>query len=670
MILNIKKMILEGNTYENVVLTVLEEAGRRAEIFNNTGNTMERVSWGLNSVPFDAGPIAAIPTKMVSGYQTGKALGHPVVGTLLSREAALGATSNYDKDVKVKDVYTKKNLFNKALAATGIQFRILNDSKGAAVQGTRAQIDMDEYKEYMRKVCHNTANLDIYQDEVSYLIVENDEVLGVKTKLGEEFKSKKTILTTGTFMRGLIHIGENTYEAGRAWELPSTTLSIQLKELGLNVGRLKTGTPSRLDANSIDFSVMETHGGDIKPTPFSFRTPRKTFNPTQYPCYVTYTNLDTHEIISQNFHRAPIYTGQIQGSGPRYCPSIEDKVKRFSERERHQLFLEPQTAKCTEYYINGMSSSLPIEIQKKMIASVKGLENARVIRYGYAIEYDYVDPTELKHTLETKKIKNLYHAGQINATTGYEEAAAQGLMASINASLAIDNKEPFILRRDEAYIGVLIDDLVTKGTHEPYRMFTSRAEYRLLLREENADLRLSHYGYELGLISKEQIDKVEEKRKTLQQAVEFMANTWITAKKETLELLESIGEDKINDRVLLIDLIGRNTIDKEKFDVLVPSLKELDDYFKEQIIIEAKYYRYIQKQQKQIEKMKKMLKLNIPENFSYRGLPGLSNEVVEKLEKHRPPTLYNASLISGITPAALDIIHLNLNMYTGNKNGS
>ena len=547
--------------------------------------------------------------------------------------------------------------------ATGIQFRILNDSKGAAVQGTRAQIDMDEYKEYMRKVCHSTPNLDIYQDEVSYLIVENDEVLGVKTKLGEEFKSKKTILTTGTFMRGLIHIGENTYQAGRAWELPSTTLSIQLKELGLNVGRLKTGTPSRLDANSIDFSVMETHGGDIKPTPFSFRTPRKTFNPTQYPCYVTYTNLDTHEIISQNFHRAPIYTGQIQGSGPRYCPSIEDKVKRFSERERHQLFLEPQTAKCTEYYINGMSSSLPIEIQKKMIASVKGLENARVIRYGYAIEYDYVDPTELKHTLETKKIKKLYHAGQINATTGYEEAAAQGLMASINASLAIDNKEPFILRRDEAYIGVLIDDLVTKGTHEPYRMFTSRAEYRLLLREENADLRLSHYGYELGLISKEQIDKVEEKRKTLQQAVEFMANTWITAKKETLELLDSIGEDKINDRVLLIDLIGRNTIDKEKFDVLVPSLKDIDAYLKEQIIIEAKYYRYIQKQQKQIEKMKKMLKLNIPENFSYRGLPGLSNEVVEKLEKHRPPTLYNASLISGITPAALDIVHLNLNMF-------
>ena len=552
--------------------------------------------------------------------------------------------------------------------ATGIQFRILNDSKGAAVQGTRAQIDMDEYREYMRKVCHNTPNLNIYQDEVTSLIVENDEVLGVKTKLGEEFKSKKTILTTGTFMRGLIHIGENTYEAGRAWELPSSTLSIQLKELGLNVGRLKTGTPSRLDANSIDFSVMDMHGGDIKPAPFSFRTDKKTFSPTQYPCYVTYTNLDTHDIISSNFHRAPIYTGQIQGSGPRYCPSIEDKVKRFSERERHQLFLEPQTSKCTEYYINGMSSSLPIEVQKRMIHSVKGLENARIIRYGYAIEYDYVDPTELKHSLETKKIKNLYNAGQINATTGYEEAAAQGLMASINASLAIDGKEPFILRRDEAYIGVLIDDLVTKGTQEPYRMFTSRAEYRLLLREENADIRLSGYGHKLGLLDDETFAKVEAKRKALEEAVEFMASTWITSKKETLELLESIGEEKINDKVLLIDLIGRNTIDIEKFDVLVPSLKELDEYLKNQIIIEAKYYRYIQKQQKQIEKMKKMLKLSIPDNFSYRGLPGLSNEVIEKLEKHRPPTLYNASLISGITPAALDIIHLNLNLVvTSNK---
>ncbi|MDN5098571.1 tRNA uridine-5-carboxymethylaminomethyl(34) synthesis enzyme MnmG [Aliarcobacter butzleri] len=547
---------------------------------------------------------------------------------------------------------------------TGIQFRILNASKGAAVQGSRAQIDMDKYREYMRKVCHNTPNLEVYQDEVTALLVKNDnEVCGVKTKLTEEFIAKKVVLTTGTFMRGLVHIGENKYEAGRAWELPSTTLSTQLKELGLRVGRLKTGTPSRLDANSIDFSVMDMHGGDVNPAPFSFRTNKSDFAPTQFPCYITYTNEKTHEIISSNFYRAPLFTGQIEGLGPRYCPSIEDKVNRFAERDRHQLFLEPQTAMCTEYYINGMSSSLPIDVQKAMIHSVKGLENAKIIRYGYAIEYDYVDPTELKHTLETKKIKNLYHAGQINATTGYEEAAAQGLIAGINACLSIDEKEPFILRRDEAYIGVLIDDLVTKGTNEPYRMFTSRAEYRLLLREENADLRLSQYGHEFGLIDDETIKKVENKRKTIEEAIEFMANEWMTSKKETLELLESIGEEKINDRVLLVDLIGRNSIDIFKFEKLVPSFAHLDNYLKEQIIIEAKYYRYIQKQQKQIEKMKKMLKATIPESFSYKGLPGLSNEVVEKLEKHRPPTIFNASLISGVTPAALDIIHLNLNIF-------
>ena len=545
----------------------------------------------------------------------------------------------------------------------GIQFRILNASKGAAVQGSRAQIDMDRYREYMRKVCHNTPNLEVYQDEVSSLLVKNgNEVYGVKTKLTEEFTSHKVIITTGTFMRGLIHIGENQYEAGRAWELPSSTLSIQLKELGLNVGRLKTGTPSRIDANSIDFSAMDMHGGDVNPAPFSFRTDKSTFAPTQFPCYITYTNLNTHEKISSNFYRAPLFTGQIEGLGPRYCPSIEDKVNRFSERDRHQLFLEPQTAMCTEYYINGLSTSLPIDVQKEMIHSIKGLENAKIVRYGYAIEYDYVDPTELKHTLETKKLKNLYNAGQINATTGYEEAAAQGLMAGINAALAIDEKEPFILRRDEAYIGVLIDDLVTKGTNEPYRMFTSRAEYRLLLREENADLRLSQYGHNFGLIDDNTMAKVENKRKVIDEAIEFMAKEWVTSKKETLELLESIGEEKINDKVLLVDLIGRNTIDAPKFDKLVPSLALIDEYLKEQIIIEAKYYRYIQKQQKQIEKMKKMLKATIPENFSFKGLAGLSNEVIEKLEKHRPPTLFNASLISGITPAALDIIHLNINV--------
>ncbi len=545
--------------------------------------------------------------------------------------------------------------------ATGIQFRVLNSSKGAAVQGSRAQIDMDEYRVYMQNICLNTPNLEVYQDEVSKLILQDGEVCGVATKLGEEFKAKKVILTTGTFMKGLIHIGSNTYEAGRAWELPSSTLSTQLKELGLEVGRLKTGTPARLDAKSIDFSQMEAHGGDETPTPFSFRTPKDEFNPTQLPCYITYTNTNTHDNIRANFSRAPLFTGQIEGTGPRYCPSIEDKVNRFAERDRHQLFLEPQTASAREYYINGLSSSLPIDVQKTMIHSIPGLQNAKIVRYGYAIEYDYINPTELLHTLETKKIKNLYLAGQINATTGYEEAASQGLIAGINAVLNLQNKEPFILGRHESYIGVLIDDLVTKGTSEPYRMFTSRAEYRLLLREESADIRLMPYGYELELISEDTYNKMKEKESTIKEAVLFMESEWFTPKKENLQLLSDLGEDKISDRTLLIDVVGRNTITSDKFDALVPKYSYLDPYLKDQVITEAKYYRYVLKQQRQIDKMQKMLNLKIPADFVYDDLPGLSTEIIEKLKAYNPPTLFNASQISGITPSAVDILHLNIN---------
>ncbi|OIP56674.1 MAG: tRNA uridine-5-carboxymethylaminomethyl(34) synthesis enzyme MnmG, partial [Helicobacteraceae bacterium CG2_30_36_10] len=518
--------------------------------------------------------------------------------------------------------------------AAGIQFRILNQTKGPAVRGSRAQIDMDKYRVIARNTILGTKNLDLAQEMVESLIIENETVKGVKTDLLNEYSAKKVIITSGTFLKGIIHIGEVQQIGGRFGEQTSVNLSDSLRDdCGLTMGRLKTGTCARIDSSSIDFSVMEVQGGDELPSPFSFRTNRKEFRATkkQLPCYIAYTNENTHHIIASNFYRAPLFTGQIAGKSPRYCPSIEDKVSKFADKDRHHLFIEPQTMDNTECYINGMSTSLPPEVQREMIHSVVGMQNAKIVRYGYAIEYDFVDPRELKHSLETKKIKGLYLAGQINGTTGYEEAAAQGIMAGINASLSLQGKEPLVLRRDEAYIGVLIDDLVTKGTNEPYRMFTSRAEYRLLLREESADTRLGHYGHALGLIDDATYEKIKLKDKQIKAGAQLLEETTYTPNKEFITFLESIDEGAIKDISTAQQLIARKSFDISKMIKLLPELDIYDEYIKEEILVEGKYARYIEKQSEEIQRMKKYLKIAIPRDFDFKIVSGLSKEIQEKL---------------------------------------
>jgi tRNA uridine 5-carboxymethylaminomethyl modification enzyme len=541
----------------------------------------------------------------------------------------------------------------KNIDETGIQFRILNMTKGPAVRSSRAQADKEMYRQRMLEVIMHQESLDLKQGMIEEIEVADGEVVGVISDTGMLYRAKKVILSTGTFLKGLIHIGDSHYSAGRMNEFASINLVSSLHKIGFQTERLKTGTPARLDVGTIDFSQLEAQPGDNPPRPFSFETKEITL--PQVPCYITYTNEETHQIIRDNLHRSPLYAGVIQGIGPRYCPSIEDKVKKFPEKTRHQIFLEPEGLKSREYYANGFSSSLPIDVQIAMYRTVPGLEKVEFVRPAYAIEYDFVQPTALHPTMETKKVKGLYFTGQLNGTSGYEEAAAQGLVAGINAVLALDGKEPYIVKRDESYIGVMCDDLVNKGVDEPYRMFSSRAEYRLWLREDNAEFRLIEKGYEFGLISKTRYERFHAEKAEFEKEFARLAELAITPSKENNAKLEKYGV-VLRTKVTAKELLRRPEMTYEDIKELVGGLE--DEKISEQVEIAVKYEGYLDRQQEEIGKFNKIETVKLPEDIKYEEIQGLRREYIDKLNAIRPQTLGQASRIKGMTPAAISLLHV------------
>jgi tRNA uridine 5-carboxymethylaminomethyl modification enzyme len=556
----------------------------------------------------------------------------------------------------VKEIDALGGLMAKAIDLGGIQFRRLNASKGPAVRATRAQADRVLYKAAVRYALENQDNLQLFQQAVTDLIVENEQVVGVETEMGLKFKAKTVVLSTGTFLGGLIHIGLENYQGGRAGDPPANKLSQRLRELPFNVDRLKTGTPPRLDGRTIDFSVLQEQPGDTPIPTFSFLG-KASDHPEQISCYITHTNARTHDIIRSGFERSPMFTGVIEGIGPRYCPSIEDKINRFADKDSHQIFVEPEGLRTHEVYPNGISTSLPFDIQLAFIRSMKGFENATIVRPGYAIEYDFFDPRDLKASLETKFIKGLFFAGQINGTTGYEEAAAQGLIAGINASLQVQGKAAWSPGRDEAYIGVMIDDLITRGTSEPYRMFTSRAEYRLILREDNADLRLTEKGRELGLVDDERWQAFSEKKAQVETEIERLKSTRIGPNALTEEEAMQVLKAPLNKDTSLYDMLRRPEVTYDSLTSLaIAGDKIADPIAAEQVEIQTKYSGYIKRQLEEIEKHKRYENKVIPADFDYLKINSLSSEVREKLQKARPETIGQAGRVPGVTPAAISLL--------------